>query len=117
MLLATVNALADKPRSDQGEVDAKPKPAPSVKRIRYRETATKAPAKMAPHEVAVVALQRAASSWAIAEAVSIMSGLQRCEHIASNRMMGSGTPNIHSKIPRPIESPLQSSMIVRGVKT
>jgi hypothetical protein len=56
MVLATVNALADKPRSDQGEIDAKPKPAPSVKRISDRETATNAPAKMAPHEVAVVAL-------------------------------------------------------------
>jgi hypothetical protein len=105
MELAMVNAPADKPRSDQGEIDAKPKPAPSVKRTRERETATKAPAKMAPHEAAGVALSRAPSSGGIAEAVSIISALQRCEHMASNRIIGSGTPNIHSKIPRPITNP------------
>jgi hypothetical protein len=47
-----------------------------------------------------------------------MMSPQRCEHMASNRMIGRGTPNIHSKIPRPItKSPLEflnEKLIERG---
>ena len=30
------------------------------------------------------------------------TGAYRCEHIASNKMTGSGTPNNQSRMPRPI---------------
>ncbi len=103
IVLATVKALAERPWSDQGETDAKPSPVPNVNRINESDTATAAPARMAPHEAAEFAFKRAASSsGGAAEAVPIMMAPQRCEHMASSRMTGRGTPNIHSRIPRPI---------------
>jgi hypothetical protein len=109
MVFAAVKALAERPRSDQGETEAKPRPAPRVTRTIERDTATTAPARMAPQEAAGFALRRAASSrgWD-AGVVPITMSLQPCEHMASNRMIGRGTPNIHSNIPRPItKSPLE----------
>jgi hypothetical protein len=102
-VLATVKALAESPWSAQAETDAKPSPAPNVNRINESDTATAAPAKMAPHEAAEFAFRRApSSSGGDAEAVPIMMAAQRCEHMASRRMTGRGTPNIHNRIPRPM---------------
>jgi hypothetical protein len=68
-----VNALAEIPWFDHGEIDAKPSPVPNVSRTTESDTATAAPAKMAPQEAAEFALKRAASSRVgDAEGVSIM---------------------------------------------
>src|ERR1700676_3098283 len=111
MAAAAVRLPADIPRSGQGEMDANPRPAPKVRRIRAKDTATVAPARMDPQEAPGPARSRAASSTASdAEVTSIMMPPQLCEHIASSNITGRGTPSIHNKIPRPI---VNSLMVVQ----
>jgi len=62
MVLATVKLVAESPWFVQGDADAKPRPAPSVTKIKETETAATEPARMAPHEAAGLDLKRAASS-------------------------------------------------------
>jgi len=59
-----VNEVADGPCSDQGETHAKPRPAPKVTRTSESDTATTAPARIAPHEAAEFDLSRVDSSIA-----------------------------------------------------
>ena len=42
--------LAETPSPDHGEIDEKPRPKPSITRMKDKAAAAKAPARMAPHE-------------------------------------------------------------------
>ena len=52
MTALIANVDASTPRSAQGEIEAKPKPEPRATNMRLTDTATNAPAKIAPHEAA-----------------------------------------------------------------
>src|SRR5450631_2988490 len=62
MTPATEKPAADIPRSGQGDMEANPRPVPRVRRMRDTDTATIAPARIAPQEAAGPARSRAASS-------------------------------------------------------
>jgi hypothetical protein len=52
MAALTVKASAAVPAGDHAEKDAKPTPDPTAIKIKDADTATKAPARIAPHEAA-----------------------------------------------------------------
>src|ERR1700728_473889 len=88
-------------------MEAKPRPDPSDSRINVALIATNAPATIAGHDTVdfmEVSTEPAAVASGRGDIVSSMPILltQWCEHIASNRIIGRGTPNNHRSIPRPI---------------
>jgi hypothetical protein len=94
------NVVAVTPWPDQGEIAANPSAEPSASNSNETDAATNAPAMMAGQEAAD---SRRADSARGSNVCSISFSVdQWCEHIASNRMIGRGTPSNQSKIPRPM---------------
>jgi hypothetical protein len=108
-----VNVVAPTPRSAHGDTEAKPSPDPNANKINVVAMATKAPAMMAPQDAAAFGrdvLKASPMSVACGSSVrSMMVAGYRCEHMASNKMTGRGTPSIQRSIPRPMMIPLVSS--------
>jgi hypothetical protein len=82
-------------------------PDPNASSISVVAAATKAPAMMDGHEAADLAGKIPAFVAALPAMIVSAMSIQRCEHMASRRMIGRGTPNSQSSIPRPMLSPLR----------
>jgi hypothetical protein len=113
--------VSDAPLLGQGETAAKPRPDASANRINDTEAATTAPAMIAAHETAEVAdstvgapvpVTGVGRSFAYVSMVISLMPLQR-QTKASRMMMGIGTPNSHSRIPRPMISPFDRQTMWR----
>src|SRR5665213_471981 len=104
--VVTAKVVAEAPWLGQGETAAKPKPEPSATRMSVTDAATNAPAMIADHDaadfVAAAGNPAAPGSVRVSNVCAILFPNQWCEHIASRRMIGRGTPSIQSRIPRPM---------------
>ena len=111
----TVKAVTEAPELGQGDTEASPKPDPRASRISDNPAVAKAPPMIAAHEIAEIGDFKV---WPASPAprgsarlltrvltiLVILFELDQCQTNASRMIIGMGTPNNHSRIPRPIFS-------------